>query len=341
MKAAVIYGPKILKVEEVEDPQIGPDEVLVRVRAAGICGSDLHYHRSADANPQKRRAGGHEFSATVAAIGDNVTHVNVGERVGVEPLVGCGNCRYCASGKYHICKSLRHLSGGFGEYTVAPKNKVFKIPEHISFEAASILDCVAVGVHAVQQAKTEMVDTAVVQGDAAIGLCTAQIAKANGARRVIVVGHHDSALEIAKKVGVDFVINGNVENPAQAVMDLTNGLGADVVYESVGGNATTLEEAQDMVCPGGTIVVIGSFRRTPELNLRKLLRNEVNLLFGWSYATWNGIPEFQIAIDLLADGRVDTESLVTHKFPLNQVSDAFHAALDKYESGAVKVLVMP
>ncbi len=341
MKAAVIYGPRVLKVEEVEEPQIGPDDVLVRIKAAGICGSDLHYHRTEDVNPQKRRAGGHEFSATVEAVGTNVTHVKAGDRVAIEPLVGCGDCRYCVAGNYHICKNLRHLSGGFSEYTAAPKDKVFKIPDHVSFEAASILDCVAVGVHAVQQAKTEMVDTAVVQGDAAIGLCTAQVAKANGARRVIVVGHHNSSLEIAKKVGVDHVINGNDEDPAQAVMEITNGLGADVVYESVGGTATTMEEAQDMVCPSGTIVVIGSFRRSPKLDFRKLLRNEVNLLFGWSYATWNGIPEFQISIDLLADGRIDTESLVTHKFPLDRVSDAFHAALDKYESGAVKVLVTP
>ncbi|MFQ6041815.1 MAG: zinc-binding dehydrogenase [Candidatus Poribacteria bacterium] len=340
MKVAMIYGPRNFGVEEIEEPKIGAGEVLIRNRAAGICGSDLHYHRRDSDESIRRPAGGHEFSGVVAAVGREVKNVKAGDRVGVEPLVGCGECRFCAAGNYHICNDLRHLSGGFGEYSKAPENKVFKLPDGVSYEAAALLDCVAVGVHAVQRFKTEMTDTAVVLGDAAIGLSTMQVAKANGARRVGVVGHHDNSLRIAEKIGADFTINGNTEDAAGKVMEFTDGFGADVIYESVGGMSTTMTEAVNMVRPGGAIIVIGSFPQQPKMNFRRLLRYEVNLLFSWSYSRWQGIPEFQIAIDLLKEAKVDAEAIITHKFPLGQIGDAFHAALNKYESKATKVVVM-
>ncbi|MBC8227964.1 alcohol dehydrogenase catalytic domain-containing protein [bacterium] len=340
MKVGMVYGPRNLGVEEIEEPKISSGEVLIRNKAAGVCGSDLHYHRRDSDESIRRPAGGHEFSGVVAAVGRGVKNVKAGDRVGVEPLVGCGECHFCAAGNYHICNDLRHLSGGFGEYTKAPKGKVFKLPDDVSYEDAALLDCIAVGVHAVQQFKTQMTDTAVVLGDAAIGLSTMQVAKVNGARRAGVVGHHDNSLQIAEKIGADFTINGNTEDAAAKVMELTDGLGADVVYESVGGTATTLTEAVNMVRPGGTIVVIGSFAQQPELNFRRLLRYEVKLLFSWSYSRWQGIPEFQIALDLLKEGKVNAKAIITHKFPLDQISDAFHAALNKYESKATKVVVM-
>ncbi len=341
MRVAMVYGPKNLKVEEVEDIiELSEGEVLIRNKVAGICGSDLHYHRRDSDESVCRRAGGHEFCGVVAAVGEGVEKVKAGDRVGVEPLVGCGNCRFCAAGDYHICKGLRHLSGGFGEYSKAPQDKVFKLPDNVSYEAAALLDCVAVGVHAVQRFKPQLTDTAVVLGDAAIGLSTMQVAKANGAKRVGIVGHHDSSLEIAQKVGADFTINSNNENAPEMVMKFTDGMGADVVYESVGGSAATLTDATNMVRPGGTIVVTGIFAKQPELSFRQLMRNEVHLLFSWSYAMWNGIPEFQIAIDLLESGKVDADAIISHKFQLNDINDAFLAVLNKYESGATKVVVL-
>lgn len=340
MKVAMIYGPQKLGVEDVETPKIkSKNEVLIKIKAAGVCGSDLHYHRQQEKKSTHRRAGGHEFSGEVVEVGDRVSHLKSGDRVGIEPLVGCGNCRFCSSGKYHLCQNLRHLSGGFGEYTKAPANKVFKLPENISYKAASIVDCVAVGVHAVQRCPTELIDTAVILGDAAIGLSTMQVAKANGARHAVIIGHHESSLEIARKVGADFTINSNEEDPVSKIMEITHGKGADVIYESVGGYATTLEEAQELVRPGGTIVVIGIFRKMPELNFGRLLRNETNLLFSWSYSTWDGVPEFQIALDLIAERNVLTEPLITHMFPLEKIDMAFKTALDKYHSNALKVLV--
>ncbi len=341
MRVGMVYGPQKLGVEEVEMPSVGPRDVLVRVKAAGICGSDLHYHRRSENPPVRRRAGGHELSGEVVEVGAEVAHVSPGDRIGIEPLAGCGSCRFCRAGNYHLCHSLTHPGGGFGEYTVADAENIFKLPDSISDEAASILDCIAVGVHAVQRAKTEATDTAVVLGDAAIGISTMQVAKANGARRVGIIGHHDAALEIARSVGADFAINSKNESAVEAVMDYTNSDGADVIYESVGGNSTSLTEATQMVRPGGIITVIGSFTSTPPIDLRRLLRYEADVRFAWSYAMWDGIPEFQISIDMLADGRVNSEAMITHRYPLDQIQQAFDAALDKYASGAVKVLVIP
>jgi L-iditol 2-dehydrogenase len=341
MKVAMLYGPGRIGVEEVAAPVPGPNEVVVRNHAAGICGSDLHFHRRDPSESVHRPLGGHEFSATVVAVGPGVRHVREGERVGVEPLVGCGQCRFCGAGHYHICPQLRHLSGGFAEMALVPAEKAFRLPDSISAEAAAILDCVACGVHAVQRAPARLTETAVVLGDAAIGLFAAQCAKADGAARVGVVGHHAHSLDIARQVGADFTLNSHEVDAPAAVRELTGGLGADVVYESVGGNATTLVEAAECVRPGGTIVVIGSFREPPVPEWRKLMRHEVNVLFSWSYSWWNGVPEFQIAIDLLASGKVVAEPIITHRFPLDRIGDAFQAALRKGESHATKVLVVP
>jgi 2-desacetyl-2-hydroxyethyl bacteriochlorophyllide A dehydrogenase len=342
MKQAVTYGPGEIGLADAADPTPGPGEVVLRVSAAGICGSDLHFHRRKPAGERIcRPLGGHEFCGRVTAVGDGVSHVAPGDRVGIEPLVGCGRCRFCGAGHYHLCPELKHLSGGFSELAKAPGDKVFRISDLVSDDAAAILDCLAVGVHAVQRAAPDFTDTALILGDAAIGLSTLQVAKANGAGQVGLIGHHAHALEIGRRVGADFTINSHEQDPIAAVRERTGGLGADVIYESVGGTASTLAEATQLVRPGGTIVVIGCFTDAPAPDWRRLMRYEVNLIFSWSYARWNGVPEFQLALDLLAAGKVNGEAMVTHHFPLAQVGQAFQAALKKGESGATKVLVTP
>jgi L-iditol 2-dehydrogenase len=341
MRAGVVYGPRDIKVEEVETPSPGPGEVLLEVKAAGICGSDLHFHRSsAGSSPARRVMGGHELSGRIAAVGEGVKRRNVGERVGVEPLLGCGECQFCSMGYYHICKKLTHPGGGFREYTTLLEEKVFPLPDSVSYEEAAILDCLAVGVHAVHRAGVTITDAVAVIGDGAIGLSTLEVARAAGSRKTALIGHHEGNLKIAKKVGADVAINSARSDEVEEVMRLTGGEGCEVVFETVGGMADTMESAVQIAKPGGTIVVIGSFAKSVELNFRHLLRNEIDLVFSWSYSTWEGAPEFEIALDLLTRGELNAKALITHKFPLDRISDAFHAALNKDESGALKVLLV-
>jgi len=340
MKAGVVYGPRDMKVEEVETPSPGPGEVLLEVKAAGICGSDLHYHRTdAPSSPNGRIMGGHELSGRIVAVGQGVRHRKAGERVTVEPLLGCGECQYCAMGYYHICKKLTHPGGGFREYTTILEEKVFPIPDNVSYEEAAILDCLAVGVHAVHRAGVTITDAVAVIGDAAIGLSTLEVAKAAGARKLALIGHHECNLKIGKKVGADIGINSAMSDDVKEIMNFTNGEGCEVVFETVGGLANTMDSAVRMVKPGGTIVVIGMFRNPIALDFGRLMRNEINLIFSWSYSMWDGVPEFVIAMDSLARGELDAKSLITHRFPLEKINEAFHAALNKGESGAVKVLI--
>jgi L-iditol 2-dehydrogenase len=340
LKAGIVYGPMDITVEEIETPKPGYGEVLLQVKSAGICGSDLHYHRSkSDGNRVRRVMSGHELSGIITEIGEGVKSRKVGERVGVEPLLGCGKCQFCRIGDYHLCAKLSHPGGGFREYTAILEDNVFPIPDHVSYDDAAILDCFAVGVHAVHKAGTTITDSVAVIGDGAIGLSTLEVAKATGVKKAILIGHHQKNLDIAKKVGADIVINSAKEDEIQKIMEFTNGLGVDVVFETVGSTSGTMEKAVQMAKPNGKVIVIGIFTKPIELNLWRPLRYEVDIIFSYSYSTWKGQTEFEIALDLLSRGKLDADSLITHRFPLDNLSEAFHSALNKEESGALKVLV--
>jgi threonine dehydrogenase-like Zn-dependent dehydrogenase len=181
----------------------------------------------------------------------------------------------------------------------------------------------------------------VVLGVGPIGLAVAQVARAAGAGRVVAVGTRDGPLEVARRLGCDGAINTSVEDVAERVRSLTDGAGAEVVFEAVGGRAATLPLAIEVAARGGVVGVIGSYVEPQTLDPAACMRKEVSLRWVWSYGTWQGIPEFQIALDMLASGRVEAAPLITHRFPLDRIAEAFAAADDKRVSGAIKVLVNP
>jgi threonine dehydrogenase-like Zn-dependent dehydrogenase len=211
----------------------------------------------------------------------------------------------------------------------------------VSLDVASLIDVYGCGVHAVNRAPIRAYTTAVVLGTGPIGMCTGQVVKASGAKRVIMVGTRDEPLALAKEIGAadEVVVNSRVD-PVQAVLELTDGEGADVVIESVGGRAPTLGQAVGMAAPGGMICILGIFSEGgQELDTRLGYRKELTITWANSYSYWNGRSEYDIALDLVASGRVKAEPLITHHFPLEKIAEAFVAADDKRGSGAVKVLV--
>ena len=349
MKAALFYGGDDIRVAELPTPEPGPGEVLVRVRAAGICGSDLHgYRRPRPAEPASGRENGHELMGTIAALGQGVGGFTIGQRVGIEPehLIGCGQCRYCRSGDSHLCPTRgqrhgeRQGSHGFSEFDVCAARNVHALPDSVSDDAAAILDCYACAVHAVHRAHIDPHSTVAVIGTGAIGMNVGQMVRASGAARTIMVGTRAQPLAIAREAGAaDQGVANSEGDPVQAVLDLTNGEGADVVYETVGGDAPTLEQAVKMARRGGTVVVMGIFTTPPVLDERTAYRKELTVTWCNSYSTWDGISEYEIAVQMLASGRIRAEPLITHHFPLDQIGDAFAAAADKRSSGAIKVLV--
>ncbi|MGE3268107.1 MAG: zinc-binding dehydrogenase [Chloroflexota bacterium] len=355
MKTAFFYGGRDIRVEEVADPTPGPGEVLVRIGAAGVCGSDLHGYRGGDpwgASPSAgpRRAG-HELAGTVAAIGAGVTRVTVGQRVGVEPmhLVGCGVCRQCRRGDYHICprrglrNGERHGSAGFSELDLVTEANVYPLPHHVSMDVASLLDVYGCGVHAINRIPLRAMEAVCVVGTGPIGLTMGQVARAAGARKVIMIGRRDELLEFAVRVGAaDAIVNNTkVASIAEAIADLTDGEFCDAVFETVGGETDTMAQAVEAASFGGRIGIIGAFWGDVAVAYRAGNRKELDLRWCNSYSTWHGQREFQIALDLVADGRVDAEALISHRFPLTEIGAAFAAADDKRTSGAVKVIVQP
>jgi 2-desacetyl-2-hydroxyethyl bacteriochlorophyllide A dehydrogenase len=354
MKAALFYGGRDIRVETLPDPQPGPGEVLVRVRAAGICGSDLHgYRRPApEGAPRggapRGRENGHELAGVVAALGPGVTGLSPGQRVGIEPehLIGCGACQECRRGDSHLCATRGQRDGarlgshGFSEYDVCLAQNVHPLPDSVSEDAASILDCYACAVHALHRTPVTPDSTALVIGTGAIGMTLGQVLRAAGARQVIMAGTRRAPLEIARAAGAaDLGIALSEGDPQGALMDLTAGRGADVVYETVGGDAPTLVQAVSGAARGGSVCIMGIFGAPQPLDTAVAYRKELTITWSNSYSTWHGRSEYQIALDLLAAGRVRAEPLLTHHFPLERIAEAFAAADDKQASGAVKVLV--
>jgi 2-desacetyl-2-hydroxyethyl bacteriochlorophyllide A dehydrogenase len=353
MKAAIFHGGRDIRVEEVPTPEPAPGEVLIDVGAAGICGSDLHPYRGANpwgGGAAGARRAGHELAGTIAALGAGVSGLTVGQRVAVEPmhLVGCGACRQCRRGDYHICPQRgvrageRRASAGFSEYDVAVAENVFPLPDHVSLEAASMLDVYACGVHAVHRVPIRPVDDVCILGTGPIGMTMGQVARASGARRVIMIGRRDEMLQTALRVGAaDLVVNNATVNVGEAIAELTGGEGCDAVFESVGGQADTIAQAVEVASYGGVIGIIGAFWGDVSIAYRAANRREIDLRWCNSYGSWEGVRELQIALDMVASGRVQAEPLITHRFPLTEIAVAFQAADDKKASGALKVVIQP
>jgi 2-desacetyl-2-hydroxyethyl bacteriochlorophyllide A dehydrogenase len=349
MKTAVFYGGTDIRVEDRPVPDPRPGEALVAIRAAGICGSDLrHYRNEAPSSSYPMRAG-HELSGEVVAIGAGVTRLKAGARVGIEPLhlQGCGRCRQCRRGEYHVCSSrgLRdgrsQHSSGFSEFDIAPVDSLYLLPDGVSFEEAALLDVYGVAFHGVHRVPVRPIDTVVVMGTGAVGLTQGQVARAVGARQVIVVGRRAPPLELALASGAaDLVVDTSRVDPVIAILEYTDGEGADVVFETSGDSS-----AVNMCCEvagfGGRIGVSSLFSESVSIDASNAMRKELQLSWINSYSSWNGVPEYQLALDLVAAGHVHVAPLVTHRVPLDDIGTGFALANDKAASGATKVMVVP
>lgn len=350
MKTALLYGGKNIRVEEVPDPVPGSGEVLIRVRSAGICGSDLHNYRGdRSASRQVPWQQGHELAGEVVALGSGVNRVAVGQRVGIEAehLLGCGRCVHCRAGQYHLCpeRGMKdgepHSSHGFSELDVCVESNCYPLPDHVSYDTAALVDCYACAVHALLRSGFSPGHTVAILGTGAIGLTLGQVARAWGAGKVIIIGRRHPPLDLALNAGAtDETVLGGETDPVESVLSAT-GQGADVVFETVGGNAQLIAQCMDMARRGGTVSVLGLFMQDQMLDPDQAMSRELTLKWSNSYSTWNGIPEYWMALDMVASGRVDPSPLITHHFPLDRIAEAFAVADDKRNTGAVRVMVQP
>lgn len=341
MKAAQFYGGKDIRVEIVPDPTPDSGQVLVQVEAAGICGSDLHGYHHQPAQPQSPRTGGHELVGEIVDVGKDVTEHKAGERVAIEPITPCNNCPECLNGYYNICSNLRHAGGGFAEYMIARNSNAYILPDNVSVEGGALAEVYAVAVHAVNRAMVSPGDHVAIIGSGPVGLTIAQVADIAGATSIAVLGKPDAPIKIANEVVGAIPINVDKTDAVEAVMDWSNGRGADVVFEAVGGVANTLEQATQIAAKRGSICMVGGHRAPLTFSERFARSRELSIIWSFCYGRRSGKTEFQIAIDLLAAGKLDPNPLITHRFNLDEITQAFAVAAGRDEYGSVKVLIYP
>lgn len=337
MKAAVFNGKGDFNIREVPYPQLEPDGVIVKVKAAGICGSDLHVYRRGGPDGWVL---GHEFSGDIVEIGDKVSGVKIGDRVTAMSGRGCGDCYFCRRGDLVHCSKLRLLGygipGALAEYVSVP---VFKygvysagLPDNMTYEEGATAEPVSVALYAVDQVQPGPGDTAVIIGLGIIGICLIPILKSRGVSRIVVSGRRKTRLKLAQENGASLVADASRTDIVPVVNEFTAGKGADIVFECAGSPAT-FQQALEVAHRGAKIDLVGLYEQPVTWNPGAIVSKDVTLI--GCGLKWD-IPG---AVNLMRDRIVDTRPMITHEFPLEKVKAAFEAQLG--DEGAIKVLVKP
>ncbi len=344
MKAALVAENYKIDIKDVAIPEIADNEILVEVKAVGICGSDVGGFF--DKTPKSRRPGlimGHEGAAVVSKVGKNVTNVKIGDRIAIDPQIYCGECFACKSGWTSICSSKKvtgsslrgFVNGLLAEYAVIFDYQAFKIPDSLSFVTAAMIEPVSNAVHVVNRFNAELGETVVIIGAGALGLVILQAAKLKGLGKVVVVDVSDFRLEKAKLLGADVVINSSTEDTVQLINDLTNSKGADIVIEAA-GLSVTYQLAIDIVRKRGTLIAFGALESKIDVTLLPILHKEINILG----STGANSHEVIYAIELLDKGVINVDPIITHHVKLKDTEEALYLFKDK-KSNPIKVMITP
>jgi L-iditol 2-dehydrogenase len=338
VRAAFSRGTGNVVVEDVARPTPGPEDVVIRVHNCGICGSDLHWYHDQMVVPQV--CPGHEIAGEVAEVGSSVTSLALGDRVAVEGIASCGVCRYCVGGDYQRCLAIAvvgfTIPGGFADYLRMPARHCFRVPAGVDFPTAALSEPLGVAVHGVRLSGLEIGQRVAVLGAGTIGLMAVVAARAGGAGEVIVTARRPQQKAAARALGADRVVDDADQGEllAQAI-----DAPIDLVIETVGGTADTLDTAVAACRPGGTICLLGAFTRSPTLQALFVLAKELRVIGSFVYGRAGARADFDIVQDILArDGARIAGSIITHRFPLDRIGDGFRTAADK-ATGSIKVTI--
>ncbi|TVT27399.1 zinc-binding dehydrogenase [Salinicoccus cyprini] len=328
-----------LEIKEKEAGTPGADQVKIKVKYAGICGSDIHTYEGhyKVAVPVTL---GHEFSGEVVEVGDNVTEFKAGDRVTSETTFYiCGECEYCQSGDYNLCNYRKGLGtqqdGGFASYLIARKDSVHHLPDNVDYQSAAMTEPLACTHHAVEKTEVKAGDVVVVMGPGPIGLFTAQVAKSRGAEVIITGLTNDKVrLDKAEELGIDHVVNIQEQDLKALVDELTDGYGADVVFECSGAVPAT-HQGLDLLRKKGHYCQVGIFADAKiNFDMEKVIQKEIRIVGSRSQKS----ADWEPSLELMNNGSVDAKALVTHEYDITQWEEAY----DKIKSGeAIKVLLTP
>jgi len=341
MRAARLHKKRDLRIERVPVPPVGPDEVLVRIKAVGVCGSDVHFFKNG-------RIGrtvvtepiilGHEPAGEVAEVGGQVDHLKPGDRVAIEPQRPCRRCEFCRAGRYNLCENIMFCGtpptdGPFAEYYASPAWICHRVPESFSDETAALMEPAAIGLHAADLSPVKPGDMIAVFGCGNIGLMTMQFAKLMGAEHIIAVDKLDYRLDVAGLLGADIAVNPDRTDCVQAVMEATAGRGVDVAFEAA-GVPETFQWSLECARRGGTAMLIGICAEDyVPLEMHGPRRKELTIQL---------VRRFNLthprAIQLVREGRIQTEPLVTQRFGLDEIVRALDI-VENYKNNVIRAFI--
>lgn len=336
-RMAMVQTPGFAELVQKEIPRPAETQVLIAVKAASVCGGDLHIYKGKHPSAPPPVALGHELAGDVVEVGRKVTSVRVGDRVTVEPVIACGECPPCLRGEYGYCDHLsyhyRRGQGAMADYFVADQRYVFQLPAGMPYETGALIEPLAVAVHAVKRAKIGVGERVVIIGAGPIGILVCAVAKAAGAREIIVADIAEARLQMACTMGATRAINSQQEDVVDVVREMTGGRGLSRSIECV-GSEKTFEQAMRCLSKGGIATIVGIFEQ-PMIQVPATLfvSQEITVQGAQGYC-W----DFETALALA--GVIDLGRLVSHVFSLEEVDQALKTALDR-NARPVKVVLKP
>jgi L-iditol 2-dehydrogenase len=325
-KAIFMSGTNEMVWKDVPMPTVRDNDVLIKVEVVGICGSDVHYYqhgRIGDFIVNGDFILGHECAGEVIEVGSGVKTLKVGDRVALEPGKTCGKCEPCKTGRYNLCAEVEFFAtppyhGTLTNYVAHPEDMCFKLPENVSNVEGALVEPLAVGLHATSLGEVKLGDTVVIYGSGCIGLVTLLSAKARGAAKIIVIDILENRLRTALKLGATHIINPMETDGIKAIMEITEGKGAEVVIETAGA-VVTLKQTVDVLKIGGTIVLVGMTPKDEvEFNFMKLMGKEGVIKPIFRYRNL-----YPLAINAIASGAINVKDIVSHEFDFNESKEAF------------------
>jgi L-iditol 2-dehydrogenase len=343
LRALVLTKANNFEFLDCPEPQIGSDDVLIQVKACGICGSDVH---GMDGSTGRRRPPiimGHEASGIIAAVGTGVSGWKIGERVTFDSTIYCGKCDFCGKGLINLCDQRRVLGvscedyrrdGAFAEYICVPQHILYRLPDRVSFEQGAMVEALSIAVHAVGRAALSPNDKAVVIGAGMIGLLVVQVLKATGCSMIAAVDIDQSKLELAKEFGADVVMNSQTCDVTLECRRITDGRGADIAFEVV-GITPTIQTAISSLRKGGKLTLVGNIAPEVNIPLQVIVTREMSIT-----GSCASCGEYPACLDMIADGRVNVDRLISATAALSEGAEWFKRLYNR-QPGLFKVILDP
>ena len=339
MKALMFYGNEDLRLTEIADPKPGPGDALIRVKACGICGSDVHGYLGITGRRIPPMVMGHEFSGEVVEVGAGVTDIRVGDRVAPYPVIFCGECEPCRQGNVHVCLNKKALgvlecNGAMAEYIAIPARLLFKLADNISFDVGSMMEPLAVACRGVNHAGDLAGKTVLIIGAGTIGMLALALVKMRNPAKVFISDLSETRLAVAREMGADYVINPSKDSIQGVIKSATDQVGVDVAIEAVGATPT-VQQAMSCLRVGGTGVWIGNSAKMINIDMQEIVTRELKVVGSFLYT----FKEFGEVVDLLNQGKLNVEPVISLRAPMMERGIDLFAKLAKDPGPLIKVIL--